>query len=106
MEQVFLDWALEQRDKEHVSFTNFVKNFGLTNRESATRSFEGLLQSSIIPSKRRNFLHAKFDRFKMHYADQFWTKYSLRLNSERTAQRLALAAQDTAVEEAEAAYGN
>ncbi|KAF8917511.1 hypothetical protein BGZ58_005106, partial [Dissophora ornata] len=105
MEQVFLDWALERRDKEHVSFTNFVKNFGLTNRESATRSFEVLLQSSRIPSKRRTFLNAKFDKFREHYAEQFWTKYSLRLNSERTAQRLALAAQDTAVEEAEAAYG-
>ncbi|KAF9307967.1 hypothetical protein BG003_011802, partial [Podila horticola] len=79
-------------------------NFGLTNRESATRSFDDLLKSSRIPSKRRTFLKSKFSKFQVHYAEQFWAKYSLRLNSERTAQRLALAAQDTAVEEAEAAY--
>ncbi|KAF9159199.1 hypothetical protein BGX21_002992 [Mortierella sp. AD011] len=40
----------------------------------------------------------------MHYEERFWTKYALKLNSERTAQELACAAQDTAVEEAKSAY--
>ncbi|KAI8604034.1 hypothetical protein EDD21DRAFT_438819 [Dissophora ornata] len=40
-------------DTEHIDFTNFVTHFGLTNRESATKSFEDLLQSTRIPSKRR-----------------------------------------------------
>ncbi|KAF9086057.1 hypothetical protein BGX27_003276, partial [Mortierella sp. AM989] len=69
------------------------------------KSFEDLLQSTRIPLKRREFLNAEFNKFQMHYEEKFWTKYALKLNSERTAQELARAAQDTAVEEAKVAYG-
>ncbi|KAG0368422.1 hypothetical protein BGZ54_001944 [Gamsiella multidivaricata] len=85
--------ALEWKDKEHVFFTNLITHFGLTYRESATKSFEDLLQSSRISSKRREFLNAEFNKFQKHYEEQFWTK-----------QRLACAAQDAVVKEAESAY--
>lgn len=106
MSQVYVDWALGWNGKEHVYFPEFVSRFGLSNRESATQLFQELLESSFIPQKRRQKLQEAYQNFKEHKEEQFWTKYSLRLNTKQTAQRLALAAQDTAVEEAEAAYGN
>ncbi|KAF8937702.1 hypothetical protein BGZ58_002297 [Dissophora ornata] len=63
---------------EHIDFTNFVTHFGLTNRESATKSFEDLLQSTRIPSKRREFINAEFNKFRMQYEDQICSKTQLR----------------------------
>ncbi|KAF9344958.1 hypothetical protein BGX26_003704, partial [Mortierella sp. AD094] len=98
-------------DKEHVYLTNFVARFGLTNRESATGMFEHLIQSSNIPTKRRSFIEAEFNKFQVHRADNFWAKHSLiqakhslKINSERTAKELACVAQDKAIDEAKSAY--
>ncbi|KAF9092400.1 hypothetical protein BGX27_001802, partial [Mortierella sp. AM989] len=118
MTSVYLNWALEDKGKERVFFTNFVNHFGLTQRESATKSFEDLLQSPRIPQKRREFLNSEFIKFKTHYADDFWEKYSLKLdaarlelsskrlkvNSKRTVVELASEAQDTVIEMGKAVY--
>ncbi|KAF9408896.1 hypothetical protein BGZ76_005781, partial [Entomortierella beljakovae] len=104
MSQEFLNWALEEGDKEHVSMGNFVRTFGLTDRDSATKSFENLIKSTRIPLKRRESLLDEYCYFVSHHADRFWTKHLLNFNTEQTAQELALAAQDAAVEEAKSAY--
>ncbi|KAF9418852.1 hypothetical protein BGZ76_004323 [Entomortierella beljakovae] len=119
MSRVYLNWALEDKGKEHVFLTNFVTHFGLTQRESATKSFEDLLQSPRITRTRREFLNSEFIKFKTHYANDFWEKHSLKLsvsqtssfcserlkvNSKRTVLELASEAQDTVREIGKAAY--
>ncbi|KAK3808244.1 MAG: hypothetical protein J3R72DRAFT_88048 [Linnemannia gamsii] len=87
-------------------FSNFVSHFQLSNRESATQLFQELIQSTLISRKRREKLQAAYKDFQEHNEEQLWAKHSLELNTVRTARRLARAAQDTAVEEAEAAYAH
>ncbi|KAF8931921.1 hypothetical protein BGZ47_011628 [Haplosporangium gracile] len=81
-------------------------HFDFSDRDSAIASFKALLQSSRIPLKRRQVLNDEFDKFRKHHEEQFWTTRALKLNSKTSAQRLACVAQDTAVDEASAAYGN
>ncbi|KAF9544158.1 hypothetical protein EC957_012374 [Mortierella hygrophila] len=49
-------------------------------------------------------LNDEFDNFRKHHEEQFWTMRALKLNSKKSAQRLACVTQDTAIDEASAAY--
>ncbi|KAI8595727.1 hypothetical protein EDD21DRAFT_390372 [Dissophora ornata] len=106
MSQTHLDWAMEEREKEHVYFANFVAHFELTDRESTTAAFQALLQSSRISLKRREVLNDEFDKFRKHHEGQFWTTRALRLNSKNRSQELAIEAQNTATDEASAAFAH
>ncbi|KAG0255819.1 hypothetical protein BG011_004912, partial [Mortierella polycephala] len=79
-------------------------HFDISDRGSATASFKILLRSSRIPLKRRQVLNGEFDRFRGRHEEQFWTTRALKLDSKKSAQRLACVAQDAAVDEASAAY--
>ncbi|KAI1297564.1 hypothetical protein EDD11_007037, partial [Mortierella claussenii] len=100
----FLEWALDWKGRQHVYLSSFVSHFGLSDRESASQHFQKLIQSTQIDQKRRRKLQKSYNYFKEHSEEQFWSKHSLRLNTKLSAQKLARAAQDTAVDEAEAAY--
>ncbi|KAF9991379.1 hypothetical protein BGZ79_004598, partial [Entomortierella chlamydospora] len=84
--------------------SNFVSHFGLNDRESATRSFQELLQSSQIPQKRREDLQAAFNYFQMHHEEKFWVKRALKHNTKVIATKAACAVQDAGLQEAEIAF--
>ncbi|KAG0361418.1 hypothetical protein BGX24_005345, partial [Mortierella sp. AD032] len=49
----YIKWVMDPspNHKEHVTFGSFVRHFDLTNKESASRSYESLIQSQEISTK-------------------------------------------------------
>ncbi|KAG0226144.1 hypothetical protein BGX31_007385 [Mortierella sp. GBA43] len=82
------------------------KHFNFSDQESAIASFETLLQSPEVPADRCGTLKEEFVLFRMNRMKQFWEARILKLNTKSNARKLACDAQDTAVEEASAAFGN
>lgn len=55
---------------------------------------------------RRKKLQKAYEHFQLHNEEEFWAKHLLRINTRLSGQKLARAAQDTAIDDAEATYGN
>ncbi|KAF9089060.1 hypothetical protein BGX27_002570 [Mortierella sp. AM989] len=95
-----LRWALEKkRGKEHVFLPNFVRRFGLSDRVSATREFESLLNLNNIRSRRRKKIAKAFEYFQDHHQEQFWAERALEVNTEVTIKRTGAIMQDAGVNE-------
>jgi hypothetical protein len=62
----YLKWALnKKRDKEHVFFVNLVRQFGLFDKESASRDFELLLNYlNLRICRRERELNNAFQDFR------------------------------------------
>ncbi|KAF9419172.1 hypothetical protein BGZ76_004276 [Entomortierella beljakovae] len=71
--------------KEHVTFVNFVKKFGLTNKESANEAYLSTINSQHIRQRRQKKLHAAFMAFQERSQDSFWASRAL-----ETADRMLL----------------
>ncbi|KAG0233667.1 hypothetical protein BGW41_001419, partial [Actinomortierella wolfii] len=93
---VYLSWALNKDpNKEHVSFRNFVVNFGLTNKEGAHEAYESLINSTQIRKRRREKLQQAYLTFQQRDAGAFWADRAL-----KTADRMLLVTNATTSKQA------
>ncbi|KAK3821634.1 MAG: hypothetical protein J3Q66DRAFT_333867 [Benniella sp.] len=88
--QDWLKWAQRIDDNEHVSFQNFVAQFGLTDQTTATQGFLELLESDEIRQKRRDALKASFNYFRINNEQQFWIQRTAEVEFQMSAARAGL----------------
>ncbi|KAF9087075.1 hypothetical protein BGX27_003013 [Mortierella sp. AM989] len=97
-----LRWALDkQPDKEHVYFSNFVRHFTLTDRESATQAFISLINSTSIRKARQDDIRQAFEDFQKHYEKQFWIDRDDQVKSQQTAKIAGGIIQDAGIKQAQ-----
>lgn len=89
--------------KEHVLFSNFVRRFDLSNKESATQSFLALLNSTNIRTSRQEKLKKAFRYFQDHREKRFWAERILEVNTEKTVSQAGVIVQDAGVMKAKMA---
>ncbi|KAF9901148.1 hypothetical protein BX616_002366 [Lobosporangium transversale] len=90
MLQAFLDWALEWKGKEHVYLPEFVRHFGLLNRDAATKSFQELIQHSCIPKKRRDDIQEAYRFFQEHHREAFWANRAMKHSTTMTSKQAVI----------------
>lgn len=89
---------------EHVSFRSFVKQFDLSDRDSATREYKELINSERISQKRQITLKRSFDHFRVHFEKRFWAKRTLEVHTEEVADRAGLDVHNVGVAQSKAAF--
>ncbi|KAG0006576.1 hypothetical protein BGZ65_006434 [Modicella reniformis] len=109
----FLTWALNKvPKKEHVTFTNFVKKFGFTTKESANEAYITLINSTNICQRRQMKLHESYKLFLERQEDGFWadrtlktTDHMLLVNSAVIAKKAGTMIQEAGLLEANSGLG-
>jgi hypothetical protein len=100
-----LDWAQDKvSGVEHVTLENFVKEFSLSDRQSATDSYTALIWSDEIRRQRREKLQEAFKEFRKHQEDIFWSRRKLQLSSEITSNDAAVDLQEAALKKSRKGY--
>lgn len=100
-----LHWAQDKvSGVEHVTLENFVKEFNLSDRQSATDTYTALIGSDEIRRQRREKLQEAFKEFRKHQEDFFWSRRKLQLSSEITSNEAAADLQEAAVKKSRKGY--
>lgn len=100
-----LHWAQDKvSGVEHVTLENFVKEFNLSDRQSATDTYTALIESDEIRRQRREKLQEAFKEFRKHQEDFFWSRRKLQLSSEITSNEAAVDLQEAAVKKSRKGY--
>ncbi|KAI1292367.1 hypothetical protein EDD11_008794, partial [Mortierella claussenii] len=92
----YLPWALKDRGKEHVSYTNFVEEFDLKDRAHSQLLYSNLIEASDIKLSRRKKLRNQYTSFSKHKFDNFWAARTLELERSKTCAHSAITAARTA----------
>jgi hypothetical protein len=100
----YLSWAEKTTTTEHVSFRSFVKHFDLSDRDSATREYEELIEAERLSQRRRSTLKRSFVHFRKHFEERFWTKRALEIRTEEVADRAGLNVHNVGEAQSKAAY--
>ncbi|KAF9944039.1 hypothetical protein BGZ65_012761, partial [Modicella reniformis] len=104
MLQMFLDWALKWNGKEHVYLPDFVRHFGLLNRDASTKAFEDIINSTQIPQKRQEAIREAYKYFQEHHEETFWANHAVKHNARMTRKKAAIAIQNAGLQDAEASF--
>ncbi|KAF9083368.1 hypothetical protein BGX27_004155, partial [Mortierella sp. AM989] len=95
---VYLNWACDkEHKKEHVSFSNFVKKFDITDKKSANEAYLSLIRSRHIRENRRKRLHERYRVFRERNEDIFWERRALKIADRRLLINSAIVAKKTAI---------
>ncbi|KAF9112814.1 hypothetical protein BGX27_002742 [Mortierella sp. AM989] len=95
---LYINWALKKKpNKEHVTFVNFVKKFGFTNKKSANEAYLSLINSKHIRQKRQKKLHGAYMAFQERSEDSFWTGRALEIADRMLLVNSAIVAKKTGV---------
>ncbi|KAG0327680.1 hypothetical protein BG000_000843 [Podila horticola] len=92
----YLPWAMEQRDKEHVSFASFVERFKLSNLPDALETYEALINSTQLKTWRQQSLNTAYHTFKKHSLHGFWSNRMLETERRETKTNFDTVATKTA----------
>ncbi|KAG0011249.1 hypothetical protein BGZ80_000825 [Entomortierella chlamydospora] len=95
---IYLNWACNKaHKKEHVSFSNFVKKFDITDKESANEAYLSLINSDHIRENRRKRLGDAYRVFRERNEDIFWERRALKIADRRLLINSAIVAKKTAI---------
>ncbi|KAF9417759.1 hypothetical protein BGZ94_009868 [Podila epigama] len=95
---LYLAWATDkEHEKEHVSFSNFVKKFDITDKKSANEAFLSLISSPRLRETRRKRLQDAYKKFRERHEDIFWERRALKVADRRLLINCATIAKETAV---------
>lgn len=108
----YLPWAMEQCEKEHVSFASFVQKFKLSDLQDAQDTYEALIDSTQLKTLRRQSLNTAYNTFRKHSLRRFWSNHMLKMerretktNFDITAAKTARIVQDASLKETSRAAG-
>jgi hypothetical protein len=104
LQREYLSWAEKTTATEHVSFRSFVKQFDLSDKDSATREYEELIKSERISRKRQITLKRSFVHFRVHFENRFWAKRALEVHTEEVADRAGLDVHNAGEVQSKAAF--